>query len=69
LQQGIARCVPFDVYRLSQTESSLQGAALLAAGKDSAFRREAEKISAASGNHAPPEKYLRWKKWLDTLLG
>ncbi len=68
LQQGIARCVPFDVYLLSQAESSLQGTALLAAGKDSAFRREAEKISAASDNPAPPEKYLRWKEWLDALL-
>jgi glycerol kinase len=68
LQQGIARCVPFDVYLLSQTEASLQGAALLAAEKDSAFRRKSEKISAAGGNHAPPEKYLRWKKWLDALL-
>ncbi|MDO8812064.1 MAG: FGGY-family carbohydrate kinase, partial [Gallionella sp.] len=69
LQQGIARCVPFDVYRLSQAESSLQGAALLAAGMAPAFHREAEKISAACSTHAPPEKYLRWKEWLDALLG
>lgn len=69
LQQGIARCVPFDVYRLSQAESSLQGAALLAAGMAPAFHREAEKISTACDAQALPEKYRRWKEWLDVLLG
>ncbi|MBI5437532.1 MAG: hypothetical protein HY936_01005 [Nitrosomonadales bacterium] len=68
LQQGIARCVPFDVYRLSQAEASLQGAALLAAGMAPAFRREVEKISTVCSTHAPPEKYLLWKNWLDVLL-
>ncbi len=69
LQQGIARCVPFDVYRLSQAESSLQGAALLAAGMAPAFHREAEKISVAHGTQALPVKYRLWKEWLDVLLG
>ena len=69
LQQGIARCVPFDVYRLPQAESSLHGAALLAAGMAPAFHREAEKIPAARDTHALPGKYRRWKEWLDALLG
>ena len=69
LQQGIARCAPFDVYRLSRAESSLQGAALLAAGMAPAFHREAEKISAAYDPQTPPEKYRRWKEWFDVLLG
>lgn len=68
LQQGIAQCVPFDIFRLSHAESSLKGAALLAVGMAPAFRRNAEKISVAHGTQALPEKYLRWKKWLDTLL-
>ncbi len=68
LQQGIARCVPFDVYRLAQAESSLQGAALLAAGMAPAFHREAEKISSAQKAQALPEKYQRWKEWFDALL-
>lgn len=68
LQQGIARCVPFDVYRLSQAESSLQGIALLASGMAPAFNREAEKISISRDAHALPEKYRRWKEWLDALL-
>jgi len=69
LQQGIARCVPFDVYLLSQAESSLQGTALLAAGTATTSCREAEKLAIARSNYAAPEKYLRWKEWLDALLG
>jgi len=69
LQHGIARCVPFDVYRLPQAESSLQGAALLAAGMVPAFHREAVKISIARDTHGLPEKYRRWKEWFDILLG
>ena len=68
LQQGIARCVPFDVYLLSQTETSLQGAALLAAGMAPASHRGAEKIPVARDSQMQPEKYLRWKEWLDELL-
>lgn len=68
LQQGIARCVPFDVCRLSQVDSSLKGAALLAAGMAPVCGRESEKISATSGTPALTEKYRRWKEWLDGLL-
>jgi glycerol kinase len=68
LQQGIAQCLPFDVFRLSQAESSLKGAALLAAGMAPASRRKADEISTAHDTQALPEKYLRWKKWLDALL-
>jgi glycerol kinase len=68
LQQGIARCVPFDVYRLSQVESSLKGAALLAAGMSPAYHREGELVGIASNAKALPEKYRRWKVWLDDLL-
>ncbi|MEO8332401.1 MAG: FGGY family carbohydrate kinase [Gallionella sp.] len=68
LQQGIARCVPFDVYRLRQSESSLQGAALLAAGMEQACCRESKKISISDDAPALAEKYRRWKEWLDVLL-
>lgn len=68
LQQGIAQCVPFDVCRLSQVDSSLKGAALLAAGMAPACGRESEKISATPGAPALTEKYRRWKEWLDGLL-
>lgn len=68
LQQGIAQCVPFEVYRLLQKESSLQGAALLAAGMAPACHREAEKVAVVRTDNSLPEKYLRWKDWLDALL-
>ncbi len=70
LQQGIARCVPFEVYRLQQSESSLLGAALLAAGmtcpKNS--KRKSERILNAGNDQGLQQKYLRWKVWLDDLL-
>jgi glycerol kinase len=66
LQQGIALCVPFDVYRLQQSESSLQGAALLAAGI--ACHREGTRVGIAGNAKALQEKYRRWKVWLDDLL-
>jgi len=69
LQQGVARCVPFDVYQLRQSESSLQGAALLAAGMTLASCRESEKISSTHDASALLEKYRHWKAWLDDLLG
>ena len=68
LQQGIARCAPCDVYLLPQIESSLRGAALLAAGVAPVSHREAVRIPAARDTQAQPEKYRRWKKWFDTLL-
>ncbi|KXS31199.1 MAG: Carbohydrate kinase, FGGY [Candidatus Gallionella acididurans] len=68
LQQGIAQCVPFEVYRLDQSESSLQGAALLAAGMTPASHRRSETISITGNTDALPKKYRRWKMWLDELL-
>lgn len=68
LQQGIALCVPFEVYRLQQSESSLQGAGLLAAGMEPASHRKCERISIAGNAQALPQKYQRWKAWLDGLL-
>jgi glycerol kinase len=68
LQQGIALCVPFEVYRLQQSESSLQGAALLAAGMAPASHRISERISISANTRVLPQKYRRWKVWLDDLL-
>lgn len=68
LQQGIALCAPCDIYRLPQKDSSLQGAALLAAGMASSVKCTAEKIETARSDGALPEKYRRWKDWFDTLL-
>jgi glycerol kinase len=68
LQQGIAICVPFDVYRLLQSESSLQGAALLAAGMAPASHRKSERITIPGNARALQQKYQRWKVWLDDLL-
>jgi glycerol kinase len=68
LQQGIARCVPFEVYCLAQGESSLQGAALLAAGMAPAYHREGARVVIDGNAKALPEKYRRWKAWLDDLL-
>ncbi|MBI5626953.1 MAG: carbohydrate kinase [Nitrosomonadales bacterium] len=69
LQQGIAKCVPFAVYRLAQAESSLRGAALLAAGMAPAYNRNSERVEVVGNSEALLKKYLLWKKWLDDLLG
>jgi glycerol kinase len=69
LQQGIAQCAPCDVYRLRQKDSSLQGAALLAAGMASNYPKETEKIEVMRNAPFLPEKYRRWKDWFDALLG
>ena len=68
LQQGLALCAPFEFYRLKQSETSLQGAALLAAGMVSASHRNSERITIAGDNPALLQKYRRWKVWLDSLL-
>jgi glycerol kinase len=68
LQQGIAQCVPFAVYRLLQTDSSLQGAAQLAAGMPCTGVRTAEKINVFRHASGLSGKYARWKDWLDALL-
>ena len=66
LQLGIARCVPFEVFRLQQSESSLQGSALLAAGMS--CHRNVTRIDTAGNAMALRDKYRRWKGWLDELL-
>lgn len=68
LQQGLALCAPFEFYRLKQGETSLQGAALLAAGMAPAGQRDSERITIAGENPALAQKYRRWKAWLDGLL-
>lgn len=68
LQQGIAQCVPFDVYRLVQAETSLQGVALLAAGMQSACRRAAEKIEVVNENQRLRDKFIRWQAWFTKVL-
>ena len=68
LQQGIALCLPFEVYRLTQAESSLQGVGMLASGRASACDRVAVKVELGGLTQALPEKYKRWKVWLDDLL-
>lgn len=68
LQQGIAKCVPFAAYRLEQTESSLRGAALLAAGMAPAFKRESRRVEVDGNAGTLLEKYRNWKRWLDGVL-
>jgi glycerol kinase len=66
LQQGIAQCMPVDVYRVAQRDASLQGAAALAAGM--VCTGGEYKIVADSGMSSLLEKYARWKVWFDGLL-
>ncbi len=68
LQQGIALCVPFEVFCLQQSEASLQGAALLAAGMPPATRRECARVGTAGNAKELQKKYRGWKLWLDNLL-
>ena len=71
LQQGLAQCAPCGVYLQRQKESSLQGAALLAAGMVSPRydgNRAAEKMEITRNDQSLPEKYRRWKDWFDGLL-
>jgi glycerol kinase len=68
LQQGIAHCAPCPTYRLLQHDSSLHGAAMLAAGLPAASHRQAEKIHITAAGKLLQAKYQRWKIWLDSLL-
>jgi glycerol kinase len=68
LQQGIALCVPLEVFCLQQSEASLQGAALLAAGMSPAYRRECVRVGIAGNAKELQKKYRGWKQWLDNLL-
>lgn len=65
LRQGIAACAPCEVHYLIQQESSLLGAAMLAAGIKN--QRHSEKIIPA-GDTQLIEKYRRWQCWLDEIL-
>lgn len=67
LQQGIALCVPYEVFRLTQKEASMQGAAMLAADMKQ-VKQTPEKIQIAFNNRNLSEKYFHWKRWLDNLL-
>lgn len=68
LQQGIALCLPFEVYRLVQGESSLQGVALLAADRVPVCDKMGVRVGVVGNANALLEKYRRWKRWLDELL-
>lgn len=66
LQQGIAQCAPFAIYKMSQADAGLSGAGQLASGRD--VRKIATNIIVAQPNPALRDKYVRWKAWLDNLL-
>ncbi len=68
LQQGIAQCAPCAIYRLPQTDTSLAGAAQLAAGVCFAGAKDGGMISVSPALTGLREKYVRWKDWLDGLL-
>ncbi len=70
LQQGIAQCVPFSVVYLQQKETSLLGAAILAAAIDveTFCDEQTGLICADSKQSLLREKYQNWKKWLDSVL-
>lgn len=68
LQQGIALCVPQEVFHLQHKDASLQGAAMLAAGLSRVAHKDVVKVRLNNHNRALEEKYQRWKKWLDALL-
>ena len=68
LQFGIAQCVPFPVLHLQQKETSLLGAAMLAAHHKICVYPRTKEIEIATRNRALIKKYQQWKKWLDGLL-
>jgi glycerol kinase len=68
LQQGIARCAPCDCYRLSGADAGLVGVARAAAGEAGGVAAGAEKIGLSPDTVHLPEKYVRWKDWMDGML-
>jgi glycerol kinase len=68
LQQGIALCAPAPVFHLQQHDTSLQGAALLAAGMTGSSHRQAMEIYTHQDGKLLRAKFQRWKVWLDGLL-
>lgn len=67
VQQGVAACSPAEAYLLQEKESSLSGAARLAAGLAQPGERKAVKIKARAVGEKLREKYLRWHEWLKGL--
>ena len=67
LQQGIALCGGLEVYRLQQKDSSLEGAAMLAADLPAA-NIQAFKVQIPGNLEALRDKYEHWKIWFDTFL-
>lgn len=68
LQQGIAQCTGLPVFYLSQKETSLQGAAILASGFKIIISRHTQQITIQKPNNVLIEKYRNWKAWLDDML-
>ena len=69
LQHGIAHCVPVPVYYLQQKETSLQGAAMLAADAKVWPKPHTQAITPDPYPSALYQKYQDWKIWLDALIG
>lgn len=69
LQYGIAQCVPLPVHHLQQKETSLLGAAMLAANLRTRQLSYAAKIDSGLPNRTLQQKYRRWKIWLAGLVG
>lgn len=69
LQHGIAQCAPVPVYYLQQKETSLQGAAMLAANAEAWPAPPTQRIAADQCPSALFQKYQDWKIWLDELTG
>lgn len=69
LQHGIAQCISIPVAHLPQKETSLQGTAILASGLTISCHNNTDNIVISHVHHALINKYQRWKKWLDALLG
>ncbi len=68
LQQGIALCTSCALHHLQQHDTSLQGAALLAAGIKTVDHRKAQRVHVTGSATLLRAKYQRWKNWLDSLL-
>ena len=68
LQHGIRQCTSLPIYHSQQKESSLQGAALLAAGNKTTLQQQVKEIKIEFKNNALSKKYSHWKNWLDEML-
>ena len=68
LQQGIAECAPCETLLLRQRETSLNGVALLAAGRHSSSYHKSSRIAVTARSSVLGRKYMQWKSWLDILL-